>query len=131
VHPGIALLGLGLALAALRLGLGMRRRRRLRQRPDTASRRRHLVVAKLATALVLGALVVGPISSIWLRGWTPFERLHGWMGISAALLFSATAIAGHGLERGRHRALDAHALLALAAVAGGALAFATGFVLLP
>ncbi len=82
-------------------------------------------------ALVAVALVGGPLSSIFLRDWTPFERLHGWVGLLAAGLFVATGLLGRRLETGRSRNLDGHALIALAAVAAGALALGTGFVLLP
>lgn len=125
---GVALL---LALLALRAGLGLRRRRRLGQGGDASSRRFHLKVARPAVALVALAVVGGPLSSWLLRDWTPFERLHGWVGITAAVLFLAAGAAGRRLERGRSRAFDAHGWLGLAALAAGALTFATGFVLLP
>ena len=81
--------------------------------------------------LVALAVVGGPLSSWLLRDWTPFERLHGWVGVTAALLFLAAGVAGRRLECGRSRAFDAHAWLGLAALAAGALTFATGFDLLP
>lgn len=123
--------GLLLALLALRAGIGLRRRRRLRQRGGADERRRHLRVAKPAVALVALALVGGPLSSWLLRDWTPFERLHGWLGLLAAGLFLASAALGHRIEEGKGRSFDAHGWLGLAAMAAGALVFATGFVLLP
>ena len=72
-----------------------------------------------------------PLSSIFLRDWTPFERAHGWIGLAAAGLFVATAIVGRRIERGQSRALDLHAVLALAATLAAGVAAMTGFVLLP
>jgi len=127
----MALTGLLLAAAALLAGLELRRRRRLRLRRDPALRRRHLALARPAVIVLLVGLLGGPLSSWWLRGWTPFERLHGWVGLCAAALFAATGWLGLRLERGRGRPVEAHAALGTLAVLVGALALATGFVLLP
>jgi hypothetical protein len=66
-----------------------------------------------------------------LRGRDPFGTAHAWVGSAAAALFVAAALLGRRLERGRSRALDLHALLGVLALLLGAVAFATGFVLLP
>jgi hypothetical protein len=127
----VAVVALVLAGLALRAGLRLRRRRQLRLGGDAAGRRRHLALAKPAVALVALAVLGGPLSSWLLRGWTPFERLHGWVGLCAAGLFIAAGVVGRNVEYGRRQGLDVHGWLGLAAVAAGALAFATGFVLLP
>jgi hypothetical protein len=47
------------------------------------------------------------------------------------LLFGAVGLLGWRLERGRGRPVQAHAALAIAAALASAIAFVTGFVLLP
>jgi hypothetical protein len=66
-----------------------------------------------------------------LRDWTPFGSFHAWIGLLAAGLFAATALAGHRIETGQSRAFDAHALLGGVAVLAAAVAAVAGFVLLP
>jgi hypothetical protein len=116
---------------ALRAGLTLRRARRtgLRRTPDM--RRRHVRIARPALVAVAVGFAAGPLSMLWLRDRAPFETAHGWLGAAALALFAATGVLGRRLERGRSRALDAHALCGvLAALLAGAAAVA-GFVLLP
>jgi hypothetical protein len=87
--------------------------------------------------LMLG-FVAGPLSTYFLRGWTPFDTFHGVTGGIAGVLFAFTAMRGRALERGPARggandpgSRDMHAILALASVAFGAAAAFAGFVLLP
>ena len=116
---------------ALRAGLRLRRARlgRARKTPDLL--RAHLRLAKPAVALIGIGLLGGPISAVWLRGWTPLASFHAWLGLLAAALFLAAAILGRRLERGRSRAVDAHAIAAGLAALAAAVAVVAGLVLLP
>ena len=122
---------LALAFAALRAGLALRRARLARRPPPREARRRHLRLAKPAVALLLVGFLLGPVSAVALRGWTPFETLHGLAGLAAAALFVAAALQGHRLEGGRVSARGAHALLGALALLVAAVAAVAGFVLLP
>jgi hypothetical protein len=130
-HPLWMLASITLAALAARSGLRMRSARRLGARRDPSERGRHLRLAKLAVAFVAIGWVGGPLSMAWLRDRAPFETAHAWIATGALVLFVATAVLGRGLERGRHRRLEAHALVALAALLAAGLAALTGFVLLP
>jgi hypothetical protein len=126
-------MGLAIALCALtlRAGLALRRSRLGRGRRTPAQRRRHLRLAKPAVVLVCVGFVGGPLSAVWLRGWTPFASFHAWLGLLAAGLFAAAAWSGRGLEQGRSQAFDRHALLGGLGLLAAAVAAVAGFVLLP
>ncbi len=124
-------MSISMAGLALRAGLRLRRERRAGHRRAPELRRRHLRLAKPAATLVAIGFVGGPLSMAWLRDRDPFHTVHAWLGISAVLLFATAAFLGRRLERGRGRALDAHALAGLLAVGCAALAAVAGFVLLP
>jgi hypothetical protein len=87
--------------------------------------------AKPGVVMVLAGFAVGPVSAVWLRGWDAFSTFHGWLGLVAASLFAAAAIAGRRLERGRSRAFEAHGRLGALALLAAAVAAVAGFVLLP
>jgi hypothetical protein len=127
------LVALAFAGAALRSGLRLRTARRLRRAPPPGERPRHLRLAKTAVVLVWIGFAGGPLSAIFLRGFDPFASAHGWLAVTSALLFVATALTGRAMERGAApaRSRDRHAVLALAAVGFAAAALGTGFVLLP
>jgi Protein of unknown function (DUF4079)/Eukaryotic cytochrome b561 len=120
-----------LAGLALRAGLVLRRARAARRPAPRGARRRHLRLAKPAVALVLFGFAAGPVSSVWLRGWSAFESFHGWVGGVAAALFIATAWYGRRLEKGRAASRNAHALAGGLAMLAAAVAAVAGFVLLP
>ena len=131
---------LALAAFALRAGLRIRNARLSRaagSHPSPASARpadllrAHLRIAKPAVVVVLIGFAAGPASSFWLRGWDPFGKFHSWLGLTAALLFAATAVLGHRLEQRRGGRSDRHGLLGLLAVLVAALAAVAGMVLLP
>jgi len=122
---------LGVVALALRAGLRLRRARFGREPKTPDLRRTHLRLAKPAVALICVGFLAGPISALWLRGWTPLATFHAWLGMLAASLFVAVAILGRRLERGRGRAVDAHAILAGLAVLAAAVAVVAGLVLLP
>ena len=133
----VALAGVALTLRA---GLRMRSARharvaRARPQPGTASAsellRAHLRLAKPAVVLILLGFVAGPISSFWLRGWEPFQKLHSWLGLLSAALFVATAVLGRRLELRRGGRPDLHGLFGLLAVLAAALTAMAGLVLLP
>jgi hypothetical protein len=129
--------GLILAGVALRAGLGMRRRR-LGQ--SSASKggllKAHLRVAKPAVVVLLAGFMLGPLSALWLRDWSPFGTLHAWLGVLAAALFGGAGWMGRDLERhrtpgGRGEAARTHGLVGALAMLAGAVAAAAGMVLLP
>ena len=91
----------------------------------------HLRIAKLAVPLLLLGFVGGPLSSLWLRGWRPFETFHGALGLLVAGLFVGAAVLGRRLERGQGSSADVHAALGTLAVRAAAVAAVAGFVLLP
>ncbi len=122
---------LGVVALALRAGLRLRRARYGREPRTPDLLRSHLRLAKPAIALICVGFLAGPISAAWLRGWTPFETFHAWLGVLAAALFLAAAILGRRLERHRGRPVDAHAILASLAVLAAAVAVVAGLVLLP
>ncbi|MCP5064957.1 MAG: hypothetical protein GY946_00200 [bacterium] len=116
---------------ALRSGLRLRSARRTGVRRPKGERHRHIWRAKSATAMVTVGYSAGLASACWLRGWDVFTTAHGFVSTAALLLFLATGILGRRLETGRSRAVDQHAVIALAAVGTAVASFFTGFVLLP
>ena len=130
-HPAAMTVGLLGAAWVLRMGLVLRRARLKQTRRDAALYKRHTAVAPWFVGLLVLGIVSGPLSSIFLRGWTPFERLHGFVAAVAVALFAATGWHGWRLKTGQTREVDRHGWLGLAAVLAGALAAMTGFVLLP
>ena len=117
--------------AALRLGLRLRRARLARHPAGAEVRTRHLRIAKPAVAILLVGFVGGPASAVWLRGWEAFGTFHSVLGAIAAFLFLVTGLEGRRLERATGGDRDRHALLAVVAVAFGAVSAFAGFVLLP
>ena len=130
-HPAWMAVALAMAVVAARSGLRMRRARRLGMPRERGVRGRHVRIAKVAVAAIVLGAGLGPISMAWLRGRTPFETAHAVAGVGALALFVGAWLLGRGLERGRSRAFDAHALAALLALLAGGVAAVTGFVLLP
>jgi len=124
-------LGIALAFLAMRAGTRLRRARTQGGRRTKAMRDAHLRIAKPAVAVVLIGFAGGLASAWLLRGWTPLENFHGWLGLSVALLFGSAAAIGHRIEEGKSRSYDAHALLGGLALLGAAVAAVAGFVLLP
>jgi hypothetical protein len=122
---------LALAFAALRAGVALRRARLARRPPPRGVRRRHLLLAKPAVMFLLAGFLLGPISAVALRGWSPFATLHGLAGLVAAALFVAAAVHGRRLEAGSASARGAHALFGALALLCAAVAAMAGFVLLP
>lgn len=116
---------------AVRSGLAMRRGRLARARRTPDMRARHLRFAKPAVVMLLVGAVAGPFSWVYLRGGSPFETFHGWVGLAAASLLAATGWLGRKLERGTSRAFDIHALLGGLAVLIAALAAMAGMAILP
>lgn len=135
VHPAWMLMALALVLLALRAGLRLRGQRQGRvlrpARPRGELLAAHLRLAKPAVVLVLVGFVAGPLSAVWLRGWQPFSKFHGWLGLLTAALFALAAFWGHALETGKSRDVGRHAVTAALAVLAAAAAVIAGFVLLP
>lgn len=127
----LALVGL-----ALRAGLALRRARLGRQPRSAEARAHHARLGRTAVTLVALGFLGGPLSMWWLRGRVPYETAHAFLASLAAALFVSVAVLGRRLERGQgrsrsRRAVEAHARLALLATLAAALAFVSGFVLLP
>ncbi len=73
----------------------------------------------------------GPLSAWFLRGMTPFETFHAWLGVGVALLFGAAAQQGRLIEIGESRERSRHGCLGLIGFLVAALASVAGFILLP
>jgi hypothetical protein len=131
IHPLWMIVALGLAWLALRSGGELRRLRATRRRGLVEARMRHLRRAKPAVAMLLGGFVLGPLSSYFLRDWTPFQTFHALAGTLTIALFALAARYGRQLEQGLRRVRATHLGLVLAAMLCGAVAAMSGFVLLP
>jgi hypothetical protein len=125
------ILGISLAFLAMRAGLKLRQARTQAGTRTRAMRDAHLRLAKPAVVVVVVGFAAGVASAYFLRGWTPFENFHGWLGLSVAGLFVAAAVVGHRIEEGKSRAFDIHAALGGLALLFAAVAAIAGFVLLP
>ena len=131
VHPAWMLVTLVLCGVALRVGLSLRRARLARRPPRPGSRALHLRVAKPAVVMVLAGAVLGPITVLLLRDWTPMSTFHAVLGGIAAVLFAGAGLQGRRLERGARDARNLHALLGAAALSLALAAAIAGFALLP
>ncbi len=120
-----------LAALALRAGLAMRRARRLFAPRSRRMLQAHLRLAKPAVTLVLLGFLLGAVSAVTLRDWSPFSTFHAFGGIVTAALVATTGWLGRRLERGRGRPWGAHALLGVLSLLAAALTAVAGFVLLP
>lgn len=123
-----------LVVLALRLGLRLRQQRQGRavsDRPRGELLAAHVRLAKPAVALVLLGFALGPVSAVALRGWEPFSKFHGWLGLVAAGLFALAAFWGHALETGKSRKAGRHGVTAGLALLIAAVGAVAGFVLLP
>ena len=132
-------LALLLVFEVLRRGLRLRRQRQGLPGTGDVARSQllaaHLRLAKPAVILVLVGFVGGMASAVWLRGFGPLSKFHGWLGLLAAGLFATAAFWGRRLERARPAEAKAlagrHGLAGLLAVLVASLAAIAGFVLLP
>ncbi|MEE3331077.1 MAG: DUF4079 family protein [Myxococcota bacterium] len=131
VHPAWMIGALSLAWLALRSGSQLRSLRARRGRGLVALRQRHLRLAKPAVALLVAGFVLGPLSSYFLRDWTPFQTFHALAGSLAVVLFVAASRYGRRLEVGLRAARTTHLRFVLAAMLCAAVAAVSGFVLLP
>jgi hypothetical protein len=130
-HPFWMVVTTGLLALALREGLSLRKARARGTGISSRARMLHVKVARVAVvALVLGAMA-GPLSAVYLRGWSAFGTLHAWVASSVATLAIVTAVFGLRLYRGTGNRTALHGWLGLATVFGTAAAFLTGLVLLP
>ena len=128
------IVALVLIVLALRLGLRLRQQRQGRagpERPRAQLLAAHVRLAKPAVVLVLVGFAIGPLSAVMLRDWEPFSKLHGWLGLVAALLFALAAYWGHALEKGQSRNAGRHGVTAGVALLIAAVGAVAGFVLLP
>jgi protein-S-isoprenylcysteine O-methyltransferase Ste14 len=121
---------LTLAFVALRTGLEMRRRRLSGVRGRGPLIARHVRFAQPAVLLIAVGFAGGILSAVYLRGWSPLEKLHSWLGVLAVGLFVITGWLGRRLMRGEGK-VEIHGRLALLAALVSALTVLAGFVLLP
>lgn len=131
IHPVWMTAGLAVAWLGLRSGSELRRLRARRGRGLVELRARHLKRAKPAVLLLCVGFILGPVSSYFLRDWTPFQTFHALAGTFAIVLFVLAAFLGSKLEQGRRSARAAHLRSVLAALLCAAVAAVSGFVLLP
>lgn len=131
LHPLWMLGSLALTLVTLRAGLALRRARRRGQRRSAEAYLRHLRLAKPALVLLALGFACGIASSLWLRGWSVLESVHGRVACVALAALLATGTLGWRLEHGRSRSVEWHARLAALSVLLAAAAIGTGLVLLP
>ncbi|MDG2051745.1 MAG: hypothetical protein P8M78_16450 [Myxococcota bacterium] len=130
-HPVFMTGALVLVGVAFKRGLALRKRRLAGLPRERAQRLAHRSVARWGAGLVILGSISGPVSAIYLRGWSPLGTFHGWLGLMAAILFAVTGWWGWQLDQGASRSVSAHGWSALLAVAMAALAAAAGMVLLP
>ncbi len=131
IHPGVMVVVVLLFLVVYSTGMVLRRQRVRRREQDPAARRRHVMLARpMAVILTIGFLL-GPISSIWLRGWSAMSSAHGWIGLGAALVCGAAAVLGNRLEAEKSDQKALHGLLGLIATMLGLIATVSGIALLP
>lgn len=131
VHPLIGTLGLVLAFFVFRDGLAQRKQRLVGRTAPSGSRARHVVRGPWAAALIGAALVGGLGSAVFVRGWAPMDKVHGWVGAFTALLFGALWWLGRRLVRGDKRWAGVHGWLGLLALFAGGLTAVLGISLLP
>lgn len=122
---------IAVCVLALRAGSRIRRARQGLTPRDPSLRRRHMRLAKPGVLMISAGFLGGPLSMWLLRGRTPFETFHAWLGIAAAALFIAAGTLGRRLEHGRSTARETHAQLAILAILFAASAAVAGLVLLP
>ena len=136
IHPTLMGVGFLLALMSLRTGFALRRARQQKRSGRAAMRRTHLLFAKITVPVIMLGFAGGPLT-VWLvEGESPFHTAHGWIGLTAVVLWSATAGVGHQLEIGNKRFMtdkgrDTHAGLSVLAVLVSAVGAVFGYSLLP
>lgn len=131
VHPIWMLVSLAMGFLTLRAGLALRTARRTGVRKNAADYKRHLRFAKPTMGMLWVGFAAGLASAVFLRGWDAFGSLHGLTSTVVLVGFSATAVLGRQHETGARKDPEFHGILGLVSMLGAALAFGTGFVLLP
>jgi Protein of unknown function (DUF4079) len=130
-HPAIASAGILAALLVLSWGLRMRDARLRRKGSPPNLAKRHVRFAPITVCILLGAFVLGPISSVFIREWKLLQTLHGWAGLTAISSFTAAALLGLKLRVRPDRRRSLHGNLGLLAMLAAAVAAITGIQLLP
>ena len=130
-HPAIASAGIVLASFVLSLGLRMRDARLRRKPSPPAVAARHIRLAPIAVWILVGAFALGPLSSVFIRGWKPLHTFHGWAGLAAISSFTAVGLLGRALRRSPNPRRRLHGNLGLLAILCAAVAAITGIQLLP
>jgi hypothetical protein len=130
-HPAIASVGILCALLVLSWGLRIRDAR-LRRKPSPPKlAKRHVRLAPITVCILIGAFVLGPISSVLIREWKLLQTVHGWAGLAAISSFTAAALLGRKLRVDPRRRRRLHGNLGLLAILAAAVAAITGIQLLP
>lgn len=131
IHPALMALGLILAFLALWNGLRIRDRRRQRLRREKNDWLNHVRWSQPAVILILVGFSLGLPSAFFLRHVRPLHTLHGWVGLTAAVLFAAVGWMGLRIKKGDRRHLVLHGNLGLLAILLSVLVAILGIQLLP
>ena len=131
VHPAIGTAGLVLAFVLLRQGLAQRRQRLVGTPAPPGTLKRHSRLGPWAVAVLLGASLGGPASSVLFRGWQPFASAHGKLGMLCAASFAVMWWLGRRLLRGEKKWAGLHGVLGLVTMLTGAVVALLGISMLP
>lgn len=130
LHPLLMIITVGLLALVFKEGVSLRRSR-LKRGVSSKNPSLHTRLAKFTTGLILVGAISGPISSVWLRGWSAFDSIHAQVTLSVLCICLLTATLGLLLERHQFQRPDIHGWLGLITLLGAITAFVTGFALLP
>ncbi|MBL8911479.1 MAG: DUF4079 family protein [Archangium sp.] len=130
-HPALAAVAILLAFIVYRDGFAQRKLRLRKITPPEGSYARHLKLAPWNAALIITAAIGGLISAVALREWKPFDTLHGWFGVTTAVLFTLMWWLGRKLIRGQKHVAERHGLIGLLALFAAGITGVLGISLLP
>jgi hypothetical protein len=130
-HPIIASAGILSALLVLSWGLRMRDARLRRRASPPKLAKRHVRLAPITVWILIGAFLLGPVSSVLIREWKLLQTVHGWVGLAAITIFTAAALLGREMRVRPDRRRSLHGNLGLLAMLAAAIAAITGIQLLP
>jgi hypothetical protein len=130
-HPAFATFALGFAFFVFRDGFAQRKLRLRREPAPEGSRARHVRLAPLSVLVLVGSMVGGLASAVFLRGWSPLATFHGKLGLLSALAFAALWWLGRRLEAGKREEANRHGVLGVLALFAAGVTGLLGISLLP